>query len=78
VISSDTSAANLAGAVGARLWMPLKRVPEWRWGTGGSTSPWYPTATLYRQERDGDWSVPVQAMRQDLELEILAASERAS
>ncbi|WP_136644057.1 tetratricopeptide repeat protein [Synechococcus sp. CB0101] len=78
VISSDTSAAHLAGAVGARLWMPLKRVPEWRWGTGGSTSPWYPTATLFRQERDGDWSVPVQAMRQDLELEILAASERAS
>ena len=78
VISSDTSAAHLAGAVGARLWMPLKRVPEWRWGTGGSTSPWYPTATLYRQECDGDWSAPVQAMREALELEILAASERAS
>jgi len=78
VISSDTSAAHLAGAVGARLWMPLKRVPEWRWGTGGSTSPWYPTASLYRQESDGDWSAPVQAMRAALELEILAASERAS
>jgi len=71
VISSDTSAAHLAGAIGARLWMPLKRIPEWRWGTEGSATPWYPTATLFRQTVDGDWSGPVEAMRRALELEIM-------
>lgn len=73
VISSDTSAAHLAGAIGARLWMPLKRVPEWRWGTQGSSTPWYPTATLFRQSVDGDWSGPVAAMREALAAEIMAA-----
>ena len=73
VISSDTSAAHLAGAIGAPLWMPLKRIPEWRWGIEGSTTPWYPTARLFRQQEDGDWSGPVAAMRGALEQEILAA-----
>lgn len=73
VISSDTSAAHLAGAIGAPLWMPLKRIPEWRWGTEGSTTPWYPTARLFRQQQDGDWSAPIAAMRRALEEEILAS-----
>ncbi|MEB3350840.1 MAG: tetratricopeptide repeat protein [Cyanobacteriota bacterium] len=73
VISSDTSAAHLAGAIGAPLWMPLKRIPEWRWGTEGTTTPWYPTARLFRQQHDGDWSGPVAAMRRALEEEILAS-----
>ena len=76
VISSDTSAAHLAGAIGARLWMPLKRVPEWRWGTDGTTTPWYPTATLFRQQIDGDWSAPVERMRCALEKEIMISSSR--
>ena len=71
VISSDTSAAHLAGAIGARLWIPLKRVPEWRWGAEGSTTPWYPSATLFRQKVDGDWSAPVEQMRRALEHEIM-------
>jgi hypothetical protein len=27
----------------------------WRWLTGRSDSPWYPTATLFRQPSPGDW-----------------------
>jgi tetratricopeptide (TPR) repeat protein len=77
VISSDTSAAHLAGAIGARLWMPLKRISEWRWGTEGSITPWYPTATLFRQTLDGDWSGPVEAMRRALELEIMQGSSES-
>ena len=73
VISSDTSAAHLAGAIGARLWMPLKRVPEWRWGIAGSSTPWYPSATLFRQSVDGDWSGPIASMRQTLSAEIMGA-----
>ena len=73
VISSDTSAAHLAGAICAPVWMPLKRIPEWRWGIEGSTTPWYPTARLFRQQQDGDWSGPVAEMRCALEEEILAS-----
>jgi len=71
VISSDTSAAHLAGAIGARLWIPLKKVAEWRWGVHSSTTPWYPTATLFRQTTNGDWTGPVDSMRRALEQGIL-------
>ena len=55
VITSDTSVAHLAGALGRPTWLLLKFVPEWRWGMEGETSPWYPSMRLFRQERPNDW-----------------------
>jgi tetratricopeptide (TPR) repeat protein len=56
VISSDTSVAHLAGALGAPTWVALKHVPEWRWMLDRPDSPWYPTMRLFRQRVRGDWS----------------------
>jgi hypothetical protein len=56
VISVDTSVAHLAGALGKPLWLLLPFHPDFRWLRERSDSPWYPTATLFRQTRDGDWS----------------------
>jgi Flp pilus assembly protein TadD len=55
VITSDTAIAHLAGALGARVWLALAHVPDWRWGLAGETTPWYPTMRLFRQDRPGDW-----------------------
>ena len=60
VISSDTSTAHLAGALGCPLWVMVSAYPEWRWLDKGDTSPWYPTARLFRQQAVGDWR-PVAA-----------------
>ena len=73
-ISSDTSAAHLAGAIGTKVWILLKRVPEWRWGLTGSTTPWYPTARLFRQAKADDWSAPVAEIRVALEEAILSSN----
>ena len=58
VITSDTALAHLAGALGVKTWVALKYVPDWRWMLGREDSPWYPSLTLYRQPKHGEW-VPV-------------------
>jgi ADP-heptose:LPS heptosyltransferase len=62
VISSDTSVAHLAGALGRPVWVVLAASPEWRWGLEHSNSPWYPTMRLFRQTADRDWTVVVAAI----------------
>ncbi len=56
VITSDTAAAHLAGALARPTWIALKYLPESRWGAAGATTPWYPTARLFRQAAPGDWA----------------------
>ncbi len=55
IITSDTSTAHLAGALGRPTWLALKYVPDWRWLLDRDDSPWYPTMRLFRQRSNGDW-----------------------
>ena len=56
VITTDTSTAHIAGALGVPVWLILGKVPDWRWLQHGETTSWYPTMRLFRQEKMGDWS----------------------
>jgi uncharacterized protein (TIGR03032 family) len=56
VISVDTAAAHLTGALGRPVWTLLSFVPDWRWLLEGDKTPWYPTMRLFRQTRTGDWA----------------------
>ncbi|MEX0701266.1 MAG: tetratricopeptide repeat protein [Planctomycetales bacterium] len=62
LISVDTAAAHLAGALGRPVWTLLCRTPDWRWGLARDDSPWYPTMRLFRQERWGDWPGVIAAV----------------
>ena len=66
VVSVCTSVAHLAGALGKRTWVLLQRRADWRWLREGSNSPWYRTATLFRQESVDDWTHVVAEMREKL------------
>jgi tetratricopeptide (TPR) repeat protein len=66
VISSCTSIAHLAGALGRPLWMLLGFNADWRWLEDRNDSPWYPTATLYRQAASGDWDGVLERVAADL------------
>lgn len=72
VISIDTVVAHLAGALGAEVWTLLPAVPDWRWMTGRTDSPWYPTMRLFRQPAPGEWG-PVVA---DLAAALRARASR--
>ena len=55
VVSSCTSVAHLAGALGVPVWTALQFVPDWRWLLNRSDTPWYPTMRLFRQKKPGAW-----------------------
>jgi tetratricopeptide (TPR) repeat protein len=62
VLTVDTSIAHLAGALGARTWIMLSVLHDWRWLADRTDSPWYPTVRLFRQEHLGDWSTVLNAV----------------
>jgi hypothetical protein len=55
LISVDTFAAHLAGALGVRVWLLLHSDCDWRWMQHRTDTPWYPTMRLFRQRSAGDW-----------------------
>jgi len=67
VITTDTSVAHLAGALGRPVWVMLRFMPDWRWFLDREDSPWYPTMRLFRQTTPGDWSGVVQRIAMQLE-----------
>ena len=66
VITCDTSVAHLACSLNIPTWIALKYVPDWRWLLGRETSPWYPSARLFRQPKWGDWNTVFSNMRSKL------------
>jgi predicted O-linked N-acetylglucosamine transferase (SPINDLY family)/ADP-heptose:LPS heptosyltransferase len=67
VITADTAAVHLAGALGKPVWVMVPFVPDWRWLLGRDDSPWYPTARLFRQPARRDWDSVARTMRRALD-----------
>lgn len=56
VITVDTAAAHLAGALGRPCWVLLPSHADWRWLKALETSPWYPKGLrLFRQGSEAHW-----------------------
>ncbi|AKD24809.1 TPR repeat protein [Polynucleobacter duraquae] len=67
IISVDTSTAHLAAAMGKPVWLLNRFDTCWRWLLDRKDSPWYPTITLYQQEKMGDWEGVIERVKGDLE-----------
>ncbi|QWE10987.1 tetratricopeptide repeat protein [Polynucleobacter sp. es-EL-1] len=66
IISVDTSLAHLAGILKKKLFLLLPFSPEWRWMSEGSTSPWYPSTKIFRQNKRGDWGTVIDQIMAEL------------
>jgi hypothetical protein len=66
VLTVDTLAAHLAGALGIPAWVMLQHAADWRWMTATSRSPWYPSLRLFRQPRPDDWASVVADIQRSL------------
>lgn len=66
VVTSDTSLAHLAGALGRPVWVVLQANADWRWMLDRGDSPWYPTMRLFRQKVQGDWSEPFARIKSQI------------
>jgi len=66
IISVDTSTVHLAGALGRPVWILLPYLPDWRWLLDRDTSPWYPTARLFRQDATRRWDSVVPRVQSAL------------
>jgi hypothetical protein len=62
VITVDTLAAHVAGALGRPCWLLLQHAADWRWMSGREDSPWYPSLRLCRQPKPGDWKSLIAAV----------------
>jgi hypothetical protein len=56
IVSVDTMAAHLAGALGRPAFVALRHIADWRWLRARDDSPFYPTMRLFRQPVLGDWN----------------------
>lgn len=66
VVTVCTSVAHLSGAIGQRTWVLLDTNPHWTWLLERRDSPWYPSATLYRQPEFGQWGPVMEEVTRDL------------
>ena len=78
VISVDTAAAHLAGAMGKPVWTLIDFAPGFLWMLDRSDTPWYPTMRLFRQARAGDWPEVFVRIRAALEEAAAKAIQETS
>lgn len=66
LITSCTSVAHLAAALGVETWILAPIMPYYTWALPGDRSPWYDAVRLFRQTTPGDWQQPLQEVRRRL------------
>lgn len=67
VVTVDTAIAHLAGSLGVPTIILIPAYStDWRWQLIREDSPWYPSATLMRQPKIGDWDSVLNRLHSEL------------
>lgn len=76
VITPDTLAAHLAGALGTPAWVMLEHASDWRWMHARTDCPWYPSLRLFRQPSAGHWQGLIRHLQSALATLARSREER--
>lgn len=63
VITVCNTTVHYAGALAKDVWILSPRIPEWRYGLHSASLAWYPSSRVLRQQIDGDWEMPLDAIQ---------------
>lgn len=66
-IGPPNTAMHLAAGIGKRAAVLLPYPAQWNYTRTLEVSPWFPSFTLYRQDRYGDWTEAFAQLEKDLE-----------
>lgn len=66
VITSCTSVAHCAAALGVETWVIVPVLSYYTWAVPGTTSNWYDSVTLFRQKQYDNWDEPFKEIRSAL------------
>lgn len=67
VITSCTSIAHMAAALGVETWVVIPVMPYYTWAVPGPKSAWHETVTLFRQEKYNQWESVFEKVKLELE-----------
>ena len=56
--------------MGKKVWLLLKDIPFWTWGTEGESTFWYPSMRLFRQKERNNWKEVMERVSLQLKKEI--------
>lgn len=66
IITSCTSVAHVAAALGIPTWVVIPLLPYYTWADMKKESCWYKNVSLYRQKEWKEWTAPFKEVEEDL------------
>ena len=55
LVTCDSALGHIAGALGIKTYLLLKKYPDWRWCAAEQIEPWYPLHNLRIQDEENEW-----------------------
>ena len=72
IVTISNLNAHVAGALGKKTFLlaPFSRGRHWYWHENLTKSLWYPSVEIFSQNETGDWSVPINQIKEKIVKEI--------
>jgi ADP-heptose:LPS heptosyltransferase len=72
IVTISNVTAHIAGALGKKVYLmvPFDEGKIWYWHDALNISLWYPSIQIFRQTKVGDWSEPINEIKEKIEGEI--------